>query len=86
MKYDILAVIWNDACEFEEEELNKETFELSPTFQCGLLIDEDEKKIRISHSFSIDDNEHDFIVIPQKIITYRKKIGVFDSKTKKIKT
>jgi hypothetical protein len=84
MKYDVVAVVWNDAFEFEESELDSDSFELSPTFQCGLLIDEDDEKIRLAHSYSIDHDEHDFIVIPKAIIVNRKKLGEFDSKTKKI--
>ncbi len=84
MKFDIVAVVWNDTFEFEESELDSDSFELSPTLQCGLLIDEDDEKIRLAHSYSIDHDEHDFIVIPKAIVTIQKKLGEFDSKTKVI--
>jgi hypothetical protein len=84
MKYDIVAIIWNDAFAFEEEELNKENFQLSPTLQCGLVVDEDHEKIRLVHGFSLDHDEHDFIVIPKASIINKRKVGEYNSKTKKI--
>ena len=84
MKYDIVAIIWNDAFAFEEEELNKENFQLSPTLQCGLVVNEDHEKIRLVHGFSLDHDEHDFIVIPKASIVSQKKIGSFDSQTNEI--
>lgn len=84
MKYDIVAIIWNDAFAFEEEELNDENFQLSPTLQCGLIVNEDHEKIRLVHGFSLDHDEHDFIVIPKASIINQQKIGVFDSKKRTI--
>jgi hypothetical protein len=84
MKYKIAAIIWNDAFAFEEEELSNENFQLSPTLQCGLIINEDKEKIRIVHGFSLDHDEHDFIVIPKAAVIKRKKLGTFDSETKEI--
>ena len=86
MLLDIVAVIWNDAFAFEEEELSKENFQLSPTVQCGLVVSEDDEKIRVVHGYSLDHDEHDFIVIPKASIKKLKKIGTFDSKTKEINT
>ena len=84
MNYDILVIIWNDAFAFEEEELSIENFQISPTVQCGLLVNEDEEKIRLVHGFSLNHDEHDFLVIPKASIIKRQKLGVFDSKSKKI--
>jgi hypothetical protein len=86
MNYDIICIIWNDAFAFDEEELSKENFQLSPTVQCGLLIDEDDEKIRIADGFSLNHDEHDFIIIPKATIVKRKKIGRFNTKTKEINT
>ena len=85
MLFDIAVVIWNDAFAFEEEELSKENFQLSPTVQCGLVVSEDKEKIRVVHGYSLDHDEHDFIVIPKASIIQLKKVGTFDSKTKEIK-
>ncbi|MEF8847918.1 MAG: hypothetical protein V5A68_02150 [Candidatus Thermoplasmatota archaeon] len=84
MKKEIVAVIWNDASEYEGEEFNDETFELSPTFQIGLLHGEDKDKVRIVHSYTLDHEEHDFVVIPKSLIIKRKTLGTFDTKTKEI--
>ena len=84
MNYDIIAIIWNDAFAFEEEELTEETFHLSPTFQCGILVNEDEEKIRLVHGFSLDHDEHDFLVIPKASISKMEKLGTFNSETKEI--
>lgn len=84
MNYDFLVIIWNDAFAFEEEELSIENFQLSPTVQCGLLVSEDGEKIRLVHGFSLDHDEHDFLVIPKASIIKRQKVGVFDSKNNKI--
>ena len=84
MKYDIVALVWNDASSYEEDELNNETFQLSPTFQCGLVVSQDDEKIRLVHGFSLDSDEHDFIVIPKANISYQRKLGVFNTKNKKI--
>jgi hypothetical protein len=86
MIYDIVAIIWNDAFAFEEEELSVENFQLSPTVQCGLVVSEDKEKIRVVHGYSLDHDEHDFIVIPKASINQLKKIGTFNSKTKEINT
>lgn len=85
MIYDIAIIIWNDAFAFDEEELNKENFQLSPTIQCGLITDEDDEKIRLVHGYCLDHDEHDFIVIPRASIKKLVKLGTFDSKTKEIK-
>lgn len=84
MKYDIIAIIWNDAFAFEEEALTEENFHLSPTVQCGILVNEDEEKIRLVHGFSLDHDEHDFLVIPKASISKMKKLGTFNSETKEI--
>lgn len=84
MKYDIVAIIWNDAFAFEEEELSKENFQLSPTLQCGIVVNEDKEKIRLVHGFSLDHDEHDFIVIPKSSIIKQKKVGTFDNDTNEI--
>ncbi len=84
MNYDIIAIIWNDAFAFEEEELSKETFQLSPTVQCGLVVNEDDEKIRLVHGFSLDHDEHDFLVIPKASIIKRKKLGIFNNNSKEI--
>ena len=85
MKHDIVALIWNDAFAFEEEELTDEKFQLSPTLQCGVVVKEDMEKIRIVHGFSLDHDEHDFIVIPKASILKRKTLGFFDCETSEIK-
>jgi len=84
MKHDIVALIWNDAFAFEEEELNDENFQLSPTLQCGVVMKEDTEKIRLVHGFSLDHDEHDFIVIPKANILKRKTLGFFDFETGEI--
>jgi hypothetical protein len=84
MKYEFVALIWNDAFAFEEEELTDENFQLSPTLQCGIVVKEDNEKIRLVHGFSLDHDEHDFIVIPKASILKRKTLGIFDSETNEI--
>lgn len=84
MKKKIVALIWNDILEYGEEELNKENFSLAKTVQTGILYDEDSEKIRLVHSFSLDNDEHDFVVIPKALILDQKILGTFDTKTNKI--
>lgn len=84
MKKKIVAIIWNDILEYGEEELNKDNFSLAKTVQTGILYDEDSKKIRLVHSFSLDNDEHDFVVIPKPLILDKKILGSFDTKTNKI--
>lgn len=84
MKKKIVAVVWNDVIEYGEEELNEENFSLAKTVQTGILYDENKEKIRLVHSFSLDDNEHDFVVIPKALIIDQKVLGSFDTKTNKI--
>jgi len=84
MKKKIVAVIWNDILEYGEEELTKENFSLAKTVQTGILYDEDSEKIRLVHSFSLDNDEHDFVVIPKALIIDQKFLGIFDTKTNKI--
>jgi len=84
MKKEIIAVIWNDASAFEEELLDDENFSLSPTLQIGLLHDEDDEKIRLVHGFSLDYDEHDFVVIPKPLIIKRKNLGFFNTQTNEI--
>ncbi len=84
MKKKIVAVIWNDVLEYGEEELSKENFSLAKTVQTGILYDENNEKIRLVHSFSLDNDEHDFVVIPKSLIINQKTLGVFNTKTKKI--
>lgn len=84
MKKKIVAIIWNDILEYGEEELNKENFSLAKTVQTGILYDEDNEKIRLVHSYSLDNDEHDFVVIPKALILDQKILGIFDSKNNKI--
>ena len=84
MKKKIVTVIWKDILEYGEEELTKENFVLAKTVQTGILYDEDNEKIRLVHSFSLDNDEHDFVVIPKSLILEQKIIGSFDTKTKEI--
>mgnify|MGYP006300583069 FL=1 len=84
MKKKIIAVVWNDVIEYGEEELNEENFSLAKTIQTGILYDEDNEKIRLVHSFSLDNDEHDFVVIPKALIVDQKELGTFDTKTYKI--
>ena len=84
MKYDFIALVWNDAFAFEDEELTDENFQLSPTLQCGIVVKEDEEKIRLVHGFSLDHEDHDFIVIPKASIIQRKTLGFFDCETNEI--
>ncbi len=84
MKKKIVSVIWNDVIEYGEEELTKENFSLAKTVQTGILYDEDKEKIRLVHSFSLDNDEHDFVVIPKALIVDQKVLGIFDTKTYKI--
>jgi len=84
MKKKIVVLIWNDILEYSEEELNKENFSLAKTVQTGILYDEDSEKIRLVHSFSLDNDEHDFVVIPKSLVIDQKILGSFDTKTNKI--
>lgn len=84
MKKKIVAIIWNDILEYGEEELNKDNFSLAKTVQTGILYDENSEKIRLVHSFSLDNDEHDFVVIPKSLIVDKKILGSFDTKTNKI--
>ena len=84
MKKNIVAVVWNDVIEYGEEELSKENFSLAKTVQTGILFDEDKEKIRLVHSFSQDNDEHDFVVIPKALIIDKKVLGSFNIKSNKI--
>ncbi len=84
MKLKILLVIWNDTIEFEEETLDDESFFLVPTVQTGLLYDEDSEKIRLVHSYSINHDEHDFVIIPKASIVKQKMLGFFDTEKNKV--
>ncbi|MFW6173571.1 MAG: hypothetical protein ACOC5T_07495 [Elusimicrobiota bacterium] len=84
MKIKIVAVIWNDVFEYEEENLDDENFELAPTLQTGLLYDEDDEKIRLIHAYSLNCDEHDFIVIPKSLIVKKILLGFFDTETEEI--
>ncbi len=84
MKKKIVAVIWNDVLEYGEEELKKENFSLAKTVQTGILYDEDNEKIRLVHSLSLDNEEHDFVVIPKSLIINQNTLGIFDTKANKI--
>ncbi|MFO8077401.1 MAG: hypothetical protein R6U21_01980 [Thermoplasmatota archaeon] len=84
MKRNIVAVRWDDACGFEEESLEKDHFVLSPTIQIGMVINEDDEKIQLVHSFSLDDDQHDFIVIPKSIIKEKRVLGWVEIDTGKI--
>jgi len=86
MKIDIVAIIWKDIFAFEDEPLDDETFSLAPTLQVGLLYDEDDEKLRLVHGYSLEHDEHDFIVIPKSLVVNRKILGTFDSNTNQIKT
>ena len=86
MKLDIVAIVWKDVFAFEDEPLDEETFSLAPTLQVGLLFDEDDEKIRLVHGYSLEHDEHDFIVIPKSLIENRKSLGTFDPDKKQIKT
>ncbi|PNX45728.1 MAG: hypothetical protein BV457_08995 [Thermoplasmata archaeon M9B1D] len=86
MKYDIILVVWNDALSFDGEEFRKETFSLCPTVQVGLLTKEDNGILQLCYGFSTDvvSPECDYINIPSSLITYRKKLGVFDFDTRSV--
>ena len=84
MKIDIVAIIWKDIFAFEDEPLDDETFSLAPTLQVGLLYDEDDEKLRLVHGYSLEHDEHDFIVIPKSLVVNRKILGTFDSDTNQI--
>lgn len=86
MKIDIVAIIWKDIFAFEDEPFDDETFSLAPTLQVGLLYDEDDEKVRLVHGYSLEHDEHDFIVIPKSLFVNRKILGTFDSNTNQIKT
>jgi len=84
MKYDIILVVWNDAISFDGEAFRKETFVLCPTVQVGLLTKEDNGILQLCYGYSTDvvTPEYDYINIPSSLITYRKKLGVFDIDSK----
>jgi len=84
MKINIVAIIWKDVFAFEDEPLDEETFSLAPSLQIGLLYDEDDEKLRLVHGYSLEHDEHDFIVIPKLLVVERKLLGTFDTDTKKI--
>ena len=84
MKIDIAAIVWKDVFAFEDETLDDESFSLAPTLQVGLLYDEDDEKLRLVHGYSLEHDEHDFIVIPKSLVVKRKILGTFDTETKKI--
>lgn len=84
MKKEIVALRWNDASAYDEESLDKHHFDVSPTIQIGIVFDEDDKKIRLVHSYDITDEQHDFIVIPTSLIEQRITLGFFDTKTNQI--
>jgi len=86
MKIDIVAIIWKDIFAFEDEPFDDETFSLAPTLQVGLLYDEDDEKVRLVHGYSLEHDEHDFIVIPKSLFVNRKILGTFDSNINQIKT
>ncbi len=84
MKKEIISVVWNDVLEYSEEQLSKENFSLAKTVQTGILWDEDSEKIRLVHSLSLDNDEHDFVVIPKALIVDQKVLGTYDTKTNKV--
>ncbi len=84
MKINIVAIIWKDVFAFEDEQLDEETFSLAPCLQVGLLYDEDKEKLRLVHGYSLEHDEHDFIVIPKSLVVNRKILGTFDTDTKEI--
>jgi hypothetical protein len=86
MKIDIVAIIWKDIFAFEDEPFDDETFSLAPTLQVGLLYDEDDENLRLVHGYSLEHDEHDFIVIPKSLFVNRKILGTFDSNINQIKT
>ena len=73
-----------DSCCFDEEALDEDHFVLSQTIQIGIVMNEDDDKIRLVHSFSLDDDQHDFINIPKSLIKEKVVIGWLDIKTAKI--
>jgi len=73
---------WLFGMTLDNEEIRKETFSLCPTVQVGLLTKEDSGILQLCYSYPTTDNEFDFINIPSSLITYRKKLGVFDIDSK----
>jgi hypothetical protein len=84
LKRNIVAVHWDDACGFDEESLDEDHFVLSPTIPIGIAMDEDDEKIRLVHSLSLEDDQHDFIVIPESLIKKKMGLGWVELKKGKI--
>jgi hypothetical protein len=84
MKINIVAIIWKDIFAYDDETLDEETFSLATTLQVGLLYDEDNEKLRLVHGYSLEHDEHDFIVIPKSLVIEQKVLGTFNTNTKEI--